>query len=142
MDKKALLGSKILAVLMGLRGLMGLIAAITLPTVGDVFYRYYKISIQNLFIGNILPIVYLVGAVLVFKVNKYGWWTLIVLAIVETIKPVSLLFYGGIFIQRIYIGRIYISTAIIEFVIVGLIFWYLLRSKTREAFGIKLFSKT
>ena len=140
MDKKAPLGTKILAVLMGLRGLMGIqiaVIALTaeeLPAVLEEMLLGSLISLQNVFTVSILSIIYLIGAVLVFKVNKYGWWALTVLATVEAISSlISLL-----------IGLYYGVPLIVEFVItvvMGLIFWYLLRSKTREAFGIKLFSK-
>ena len=126
MDKKAPLGSKILAVLMGLRGLMGIIAVIALTAGGLLTVLENAgygnlMSTQNLFVGGILSIVYLVGAVLVFKANQYGWWVLIIWAIVEAIKPISQLFYGGIFIY----------TGIFGLIVMALIFWYLLKNKTR-----------
>ena len=144
MERKAPLGTKILAVLVGLEGIAGLIAVI-LFTVGGLStvlknagYDWHPSTLDFAIWGS-LAIIYLVGAVLVFKTNQYGWWALVIWAAVQTIKrPINQLFYvyqGGPF------REIYIFTALIGFIIMGLIFWYLFRSKTREAFGITLFSR-
>ncbi len=131
MDRKAPLGAKILAVLVGLQGLMGL-GAIILLTAGGLSAQveWTGLITSTMFLtAGILSIIYLAGAVLVFKTHKYGWWAMVVWAATKAIEAISQALYGGFLLY----------TGLIGLAIVSVVFWYLFR--VRNAFGIKLFSK-